>query len=78
MEFAKSEEGIFVTQCNCTHDLLDEMGLLRCKVDETPVEPNLKLQHSIIEDLVNVDRFQRFVRSDLLFTYTFRHRICSK
>ena len=44
MEFARSKEGIFVNQRKYVLDLLDETGMLGCKLVETPIEPNVKLQ----------------------------------
>ena len=55
MEFARSKEGIIVTQRKYTIDLLKKKGLLGCKAAETPTELNLKL----IEDVVSIDQFQR-------------------
>ena len=46
MEFARSKEGIFVNQHKYVLDLLNETGLLGCKLAEMPIEPNLKLQPS--------------------------------
>ena len=43
MEFARSKEDIFVNQCKYVLDLLNETGLLGCKLVETPIELNLKL-----------------------------------
>mgnify|MGYP003702267425 CR=1 FL=1 len=59
MEFARSKEGIFVTQRKYTIDLLKKTGLLGCKAAEIPTELNLKLQHARNKDEVNIDQFQR-------------------
>ena len=48
MEFARSREGIFVNQKKYVIDLLNETGMLGCKPAETPIEPNVKLQLSLI------------------------------
>ena len=51
MEFARSKEGIFVNQRKYVLNLLSETGLLNCKLAETPVEPNLKLQLAKAEEV---------------------------
>ncbi|GMP88706.1 hypothetical protein CsSME_00040591 [Camellia sinensis var. sinensis] len=50
MEFARSKEGIFVNQRKYVLDLLGETGMLGCKMVETPIEPNLKLQAAKAEE----------------------------
>lgn len=70
MEFARSKEGIFVTQRKYTLDLLKETGLLGCKAAKTPIEPNLKLQHARIENVVNIDQFQRLVGRLIYLSHT--------
>ena len=44
MEFARSKSGILVNQRKYILDLLKETGLLACRVAETPIEQNLKLE----------------------------------
>ena len=61
IEFARSKEGIFMNQRKYILDLLKETGLLGCKVAETPMEPNLKLQPAEIENMVDKGRYQRLV-----------------
>lgn len=39
IEFAWSKEGIFLNQCKYVLDLLDEIGMLECKLNKTPIEP---------------------------------------
>ena len=53
MEFARSKEGIFVNQRKYVLDLLGEIGMLGCKIAETPMEPNTKLQPAKIKSIVN-------------------------
>ncbi|KAA3462041.1 transcription factor TGA4-like isoform X1 [Gossypium australe] len=70
MEFSRSKEGIFVSQCKYILDLLKETGLLGCKAAGTPFEPNLKLEHVEGENVVNVDKFQRLVGRLLYLSHT--------
>ena len=42
-------------------DLLGETGLLGCKVAETLIEPNLKVQSAKPEDVKYREQFQRLV-----------------
>ena len=61
MEFARSKKGIFVSQRKYVLNLLEETGLLGCKPTETPMEPNLRLQPTSVDKLVNQDQYQRLV-----------------
>ena len=70
MEFARSKKGIFVSQRKYVLDLLSETGLLGCKVADTPIEPNVKLQPAKPEDVVNRDRFQRLVGRLIYLSHT--------
>ena len=44
MEFARSKEGIVVNQRKYVIDFLKETSMLGCKLAETPMELNVKLQ----------------------------------
>ena len=70
MEFARSRDGIFVTQRKYTLDLLSETGLLGCRAAETPTEPNQKLQHAKPENVVNIEQFQRLVGRLIYLSHT--------
>ena len=61
IEFAKSKEGIFVTQRIYLLDLPSKTGLLGCKPMETPMEPNVKLQSTRTERIGNREQYQRLV-----------------
>ena len=61
MELARSKKGIFVSQRKYVLNLLEETGLLGCKPTETPMEPNLRLQPTSVDKLVNRDQYQRLV-----------------
>lgn len=43
IEVAKSEKGIFISKKKYILDLLEETGMLGCKLAETPIESNHKL-----------------------------------
>lgn len=70
MEFARSKEGIFVTQPKYTLDLLSGIGLLGCRAAETPTDPNLKLKHAKAEEVWNIEQFQRLVGRLIYIPYT--------
>ncbi|XP_022158094.1 uncharacterized protein LOC111024663 [Momordica charantia] len=61
MEFARSKKGIFVNQRKYILDLIGETGLLGCKVAETPIEPNLKLQNTKEGEVKDEERYQSLV-----------------
>ncbi|XP_060964985.1 retrovirus-related Pol polyprotein from transposon RE2 [Cannabis sativa] len=71
MEFARSKEGIFVSQRKYVLDLLNETGMMGCKPAETPSEPNVKLQ--AVEDLKSVkdkELYQRLVERLINLSHT--------
>ncbi|XP_059654624.1 pentatricopeptide repeat-containing protein At3g06920-like [Cornus florida] len=70
MEFARSKEGIFVNQRKYVLDLLSETGLLGYKPAETPIEPNLKLQPSKDEEVMNREQYQRLVGRLIYLSHT--------
>ena len=57
MEFARSKKGICVSQRKYVLDLLNETGMLGCKIAETPIEANRKLEPTKLEDVVDRERF---------------------
>ncbi|KAG8487084.1 hypothetical protein CXB51_020649 [Gossypium anomalum] len=59
MEIARSKEGISISQRKYVLDLLSEVGLLGCKLAETPMEPNLKLGTNKDGEEVDRGRYQR-------------------
>ena len=70
MEFARSKKGIFVSQRKYVLNLLEETGLLGCKPTETPMEPNLRLQPTSVDKLVNRDQYQRLVGRLIYLSHT--------
>ncbi|KAJ9683695.1 hypothetical protein PVL29_019319 [Vitis rotundifolia] len=70
MEFARSKEGIFVNQRKYVLDLLDETGMLGCKLAETPIEPNVKLQPTKAKNVKDRDRYQRLVGRLIYLSHT--------
>ena len=57
MEFARSKKGICVSQRKYVLDLLNETGMLECKIVETPIKANTKLEPAKPEDVVDRERF---------------------
>ena len=55
IEFVRSKEGIVVSQKKYVLNLLKETG--RCKLTETPMEPNLKLQQANAEKVRDSENF---------------------
>ncbi|XP_059654466.1 uncharacterized mitochondrial protein AtMg00810-like [Cornus florida] len=70
MEFAISKEGVFTNQRKYVLDLLSETGLLGCKPTETPIEPNLKLQPSKDEEVMNREQYRRYVGRLIYLSHT--------
>ena len=58
---AHSKEGIFVLKHKYAVDLLKETGILRCKLVDTPIEPNHKLSQMDKDATINRGRYQRLV-----------------
>ena len=54
MKFARSKEGIFISQRKYTLDLRKETRLLGCKPDETPTDPICKL--GLLKESKGVDK----------------------
>ena len=58
---AHSKAGIFVLKHKYVVDLLKETGILRCKLVDTPIEPNHKLSQMDKDATINRGRYQRLV-----------------
>ena len=70
IEFARSKEGIFVNQRKHILDLLSETGMLGCKVSETPIESNLKLQPVESQNVVEREKYQKLVGRLIYLSHT--------
>lgn len=70
MEFARSRESISVNQRKYILDLLKEIGLLGCKVADTPIEANLKLSPAEAEDVIEREKFQRLIGRLIYLSHT--------
>lgn len=69
MEMARFKKGIFVNQRKYAFKLLKETCLLGCKVAETPIEPNLKLEPAKDEEVNNKECYQRLVGRFICLTH---------
>ncbi|KAI3465202.1 hypothetical protein Pfo_021865 [Paulownia fortunei] len=70
IEFSRSKEGIFINQQKYVLDLLDETGMLGCRIVETPIEPNLKLQSTETIDVIDKEKYQRLVGELIYLLHT--------
>ncbi|XP_071920664.1 uncharacterized protein [Coffea arabica] len=70
MEFARSKEGIVVSQKKYVLDFLKETGMMGCRPAETPMEPNLKLQPASAEKVRDREKFQRLVGRLIYLSHT--------
>ena len=70
MEFARSKEGIVVSQKKYVLDLLKETGMMGCRPIETPMEPNLELQPASAKKVRDKEKFQRLVGRLIYLSYT--------
>ena len=77
MKFARSKKGIYVSQRKCVLNLLNETGMLGCKIVETPIEANRKLEPAKPKDVVDRERFQRLVGRLIYLSYTRLDSFCS-
>lgn len=70
IELTISKKGIFVNQRKYVLDLVKETGLLGCKAVETPMEPNLKLEPTKAEEVIDRERCQRLVGRLIYLSHT--------
>jgi hypothetical protein len=61
IEVARSKQGIFLSQRKYILDLLSEVGLLECKLADTPIVQNHKLGEHLDQAPTNKERYQRLV-----------------
>ena len=76
IEIAQSNSGVVISQRKCTLDILTDIGMLDCKLVDTPMDPNVKLVPGQGELLRDPGRYRRLVgklnyltitRPDILF-----------
>lgn len=70
MEFARSKSSIFVNQRKYILNLLQETSLLGCKVSETSIEQNLKLEAAIKNKIKEREKYQRLVGRLIYLSHT--------
>ena len=70
MEVARSSHGILVFQRKYVLDLLREIEMSGCKLVETPMDPNIKLEARGDGILVDRGKFQRVVGKFIHLTHT--------
>ena len=69
-EVARSKHGIFISQRKYILDLLQETGMLGCKSNDTPIDPNLKLDEDLNGTLVDKGSYHRLVGKLIYLSYT--------
>ena len=58
IEVARSKKGIYVSQRKYILDLLNEVGMLGCKPETTPINPNHKLGANPLGTPVDKEQYQ--------------------
>ena len=66
----KSKHGIFISQRKYVLDLLQEIGMLGCKNNDIPIDPNLKLDEDPNGTLVDRESYQRLVGKLIYLSHT--------
>ena len=61
IEVARSKHGIFISLRKYVLDLLQEAGMMICKSNDTPIDPNVKLDEDPNGTLVDMGNYQRLV-----------------
>ena len=70
MEVARSKEGIAISQRKYILDLLNEIGFLGCKHDDTPMDSTKKLNQSEESTPVDKGRYQRLLGKLIYLSHT--------
>ena len=70
MEVARNQKGIYVSQRKYTLDLLKETRMMRCKLVDTPMNPNLKLTEFQNSSLVDKETYQPLVGRLIYLSHT--------
>ncbi|XP_014517337.1 uncharacterized protein LOC106774818 [Vigna radiata var. radiata] len=70
IEISRSEQGIFLSQRKYILDILSEIGMLACKLADTPIETNHSL--TVYLDQIETDkhRYQRLVGKLIYLSHT--------
>ncbi|XP_042939438.1 uncharacterized mitochondrial protein AtMg00810-like [Carya illinoinensis] len=61
LEIAKSRSGIYICQRKYTLEILEDLGLLGCKLVHTPIETNHKLSHTSTNLLKDATIYRRLI-----------------
>ena len=61
IEIAQSNSGVVISQRKYVLDILEETGMLDCKLVDTPMDPNVKLVLGQGESLRDLGRYRRLV-----------------
>jgi len=67
---ARSSNGIFVSHIKYVLDLLEECGMLGCKLPDTPMEATTKLEKGEKGALVDKDLYQKLVGRLIYLSHT--------
>nr|KYP76233.1 Copia protein [Cajanus cajan] len=70
IEVARSREGIFISQKKYVLDLLSKVGLLDCKLVETPIPQNLNFVETNDPVPTNREQYQRLVGKLIYLSHT--------
>lgn len=70
IEVARSKEGIFISQQKYVLDLLQETGMLGCRVIDTPIEQNHRTGADLEEGAVDRASYQRLVGRLIYLSHT--------
>ena len=70
MEVARSKEGISVSQRKYTLDLLDEIGMMGCRLADMPIEFNVKLKNSGDKIPTDKEKYAHLVRKLIYLSHT--------
>ena len=70
MEFARSNEGIFINQHKYILDLLKETRMTGCKASKTPIDPKVKLKTATTKEMVDREYYQRLVGRLIYLSHT--------
>ena len=57
MEIARTKKAISISQRKYALDLLKEIGMLRCKLAETPIEANWKHRDTEVGDSIDMGKY---------------------